>query len=185
MRARICGVTLSDACRRSVLHQQGWGAPLSCLDFSALALRRSSTFQNIAFQENMHLLNTSTLKLEYFIKTVPHYAILSHTWNEDEITFDDIDKPHIATIKGYKKVSQSCRQALKDGYKWIWVDTCCIDKRSSAELSEAINSMYDWYWRAEICYVYLEDVPLGPLVESKWFHRGWFVTLVRLRRRTS
>jgi hypothetical protein len=182
MRAGLCGVALSDTCR---LHRQDLGGPPSCLDFSALALRRSSTFQNTAFQRTMHLLNTSTLKLKDFIKAVPNYAILSHTWNEEEVTFDDIDKPHAVLMKGYEKVSQSCKQALKDGYEWIWVDTCCIDKKSSAELSEAINSMYDWYWRAEICYVYLRDVPSGPLVESEWFRRGWFVTLVRLCRRTS
>ena len=59
---------------------------------------------------------------------------------------------------GYKKIVDTCKQAKKDGYKWVWVDTCCIDKRSSAKLSEAINSMYRWYAKAKICYAYLHDV---------------------------
>jgi hypothetical protein len=55
---------------------------------------------------------------------------------------------------------------------------CCIDKRSSAELPEAINSMYKWYWDAAICYAYLSDVSASPgsehkLKSSRWFTRGW------------
>ena len=47
---------------------------------------------------------------------------------------------------------------MKDGLSHAWIDTCCIDKSSSAELSEAINSMYTWYEVAQVCYAYLEDV---------------------------
>lgn len=182
VRIGSCGDPLSDACRRAGLNQGGWGARRSCLDSSASAsnLRHSSTFQNAPIHQIMHLLNTSTLKLKDFIKAIPDYAILSHTWNDEEVTFDDIDKPHAVSMKGYEKISRSCKQALKDGFEWIWVDTCCIDKKSSAELSEAINSMYDWYWRAEVCYAYLEDVQDSsePVTHvqfsgSRWFRRGW------------
>jgi hypothetical protein len=64
----------------------------------------------------------------------------------------------------------------------IWIDTCCIDKSSSAELSEAINSMYDWYAASQVCYAYLEnierlddttDVNIKLLRNSTWFSRGW------------
>ena len=80
-----------------------------------------------------------------------------------------------------KKIQFSCAQAAKDGYGYIWVDTCCIDKSSSAELSEAINSMYKWYQNAEKCYAYLADVPTGADLwpkqssfrRSRWFTRGW------------
>jgi hypothetical protein len=78
----------------------------------------------------MHLLNTTTLKLEYFIKAIPPYAILSHTWGDEEVTFDDIDKPHAARMKGYQKILKSSAQALEDGFAWIWIDTCSIDKRA-------------------------------------------------------
>ncbi|KAJ4176959.1 hypothetical protein NW755_014126, partial [Fusarium falciforme] len=79
---------------------------------------------------------------------------------------------------GYKKITQTCQQALKDRIEYVWVDTCCIDKTSSAELSEAINSMFRWYENAEICYVYLSDVSTASgarqtLTQSRWFTRGW------------
>ena len=124
----------------------------------------------------MHLLNTNTQRLKYFLTDVPHYAILSHTWGEEEVTFDDIEKPHAPAMKGYQKILKSCAQAMRDGFDWIWIDTCCIDKRSSAELSEAINSMYRWYWEAALCYAYLSDVSYSPrsrIRSSKWFTRGW------------
>ena len=120
----------------------------------------------------MHLLNTTTRKLKYFLN-IPPYAILSHTWGEEEVAFDDIDQPHAADLKGYTKIVKSCAQASQDGFDWIWIDTCCIDKRSSAELSEAINLMYTWYWNAELCYAYLADLPQTAFGNSKWFTRGW------------
>jgi hypothetical protein len=74
---------------------------------------------------------------------------------------------------GFQKIQKCCEQAQKDGLQYPWVDTCCIDKRSSSELSEAINSMFDWYARAKICYVFLADVPEKELQDSLWFTRGW------------
>lgn len=112
----------------------------------------------------MRLLNVQTFALESFADhtTAPEYAILSHTWGDDEVLFQDV-QPVTDTTKlkhGWKKIEYTCHQALKDGLKYAWVDTCCIDKSSSAELSEAINSMFAWYKESEVCYVYLADV--GP-----------------------
>jgi hypothetical protein len=84
-------------------------------------------------------------------------------------------------MAGYSKIKQCCAQAALDGYKYAWIDSCCIDKTSSAEFSEAINSMFEWYRDAQVCYAYLADVPSGedPRLEnsafrrSKWFTRGW------------
>jgi hypothetical protein len=90
----------------------------------------------------MWLINTTTLKLNLFVAEIPDYVILSHTWGEGEVTFDDISKPHAKDMAGYTKISQCCARVLRDGFEWAWVDTCCIDKRSSAETSKAINSMY-------------------------------------------
>jgi len=64
---------------------------------------------------------------------------------------------------------------------FVWIDTCCIDKTSNAELSEAINSMFRWYYNALVCLVYLADVPTNldldemesKVRESNWFERGW------------
>jgi hypothetical protein len=126
----------------------------------------------------MWLLNTSTLKLRSFFENIPNYVILSHTWGEGEVAFEDIDQPHARSLPGFNKILGCCRLAIRDGFEWAWIDTCCIDKRSSAELSEAINSMYNWYWQSSICYAYLSDVMPGgeweqELESSRWFTRGW------------
>ncbi|OAG15485.1 HET-domain-containing protein [Alternaria alternata] len=95
------------------------------------------------------------------------YAILSHTWghSDDEVTYQDLQNDTTRNKKGYNKLIFCGNQALKDGLQYFWVDTCCINKHSSAELSEAINSMFRWYQRANRCYVYLSD--------SRWFTRCW------------
>jgi hypothetical protein len=112
---------------------------------------------------------------------VPPYAILSHTWgnDEDEIKFKDITEGTVDDKLGYRKLKFCQKQAAKDDLQYFWVDTCCINKDSSAELSEALNSMFSWYRLAAKCYVYLSDVsttdPETPqsLETSRWFTRGW------------
>ncbi|KUJ23763.1 HET-domain-containing protein [Mollisia scopiformis] len=128
----------------------------------------------------MRLLNTKTLELSYFVDSqVPPYAILSHTWGQEEVLFDDIQKRTGGAKSGFKKLEGCCKKAAGDGFEWVWIDTCCIDKSSSAELTEAINSMYQWYKASVLCYVYLEDIlttknaPLGQFAGSRWFTRGW------------
>ncbi|KAI1413823.1 HET-domain-containing protein [Hypoxylon sp. FL1857] len=126
----------------------------------------------------MRLLHTTSLHLHEFVgKHKPRYAILSHTWGEEEILFQDIQNQQDLKWKskiGFEKVEGSCRQALLDGYDYIWIDTCCIDKTSSAELSEAINSMFVWYKNSDVCYAYLQDVEmLTDLPASRWLTRGW------------
>jgi hypothetical protein len=91
---------------------------------------------------------------------IPPYAILSHTWEEDdeEVTFKDISKGSGKDKAGYRKIQFCRKQAARDGLHYFWVDSCCINKSSSTELLEAINSMFRWYRRAARCYVYLTDV---------------------------
>ncbi|KAI1167614.1 heterokaryon incompatibility protein-domain-containing protein [Nemania serpens] len=128
----------------------------------------------------MRLLNTTesdsgifTIE-EFSGHEVQPYAILSHTWGEDEVSFQDMRSADAVNKKGYEKIKNCCSLAKANGYGYVWIDTCCIDKRSSAELSEAINSMYRWYQEADICYAYLADVPsISKLSESRWFTRGW------------
>jgi hypothetical protein len=126
---------------------------------------------------------------EFSGSTVPPYAILSHCWGDGEVSFQDINGSGWRRKHGAVKIEYACEQAKKDHWDYVWIDTCCIDKRSSAELSEAINSMYNWYEEAQICYAYLEDVsaPTASLEmpqvlkryedlkfqKSKWFTRGW------------
>ena len=88
----------------------------------------------------------------------PPYAILSHTWGSEEVTFQDLVHSSSKTKAGYRKVLFCGEQAKCDGFDYFWLDTCCIDKSSSAELSEAVNSMFSWYQNAARCYVYLSDV---------------------------
>ncbi|KUI53729.1 Vegetative incompatibility protein HET-E-1 [Cytospora mali] len=136
----------------------------------------------------MRLINTKSLMIEEFGRSeTPKYAILSHTWGDDEATFSEwcsrLTRLRKSRRPGFSKVLATCKQARRDGLSHVWVDTVCIDKTSSAELSEAINSMFAWYEHAEICYVYLADVPsqppdgetdlLGLMRVSRWFSRGW------------
>ncbi|CAN9257327.1 unnamed protein product [Alternaria alternata] len=130
----------------------------------------------------LHLEANGFFSLTEFFYDIPPYAILSHTWGDDheEVSYRDIIK-RTGTIKvGYGKLQFCARQAALSNLRYIWVDTACIDKGSSAELSEAINSMYRWYQRASVCYVYLSDitsegVKSDPRVfqTSRWFTRGW------------
>ncbi|KAF2743086.1 HET-domain-containing protein, partial [Sporormia fimetaria CBS 119925] len=160
----------------------------------------------------MRLIDAATLKLHNFTSSptgTPAYAILSHTWGPSEVGFRELRdlgvsvraaRERTMSKAGYYKIKKCCSQALEDGLKWVWVDTCCIDKRSSAELSEAINSMFQWYRNAVKCYAYLDDIDIyGPtrsgrresissdarlgaqigiiseqeLSKARWFTRGW------------
>ncbi|KAN0109966.1 Heterokaryon incompatibility protein (HET) domain containing protein [Hyaloscypha variabilis] len=124
---------------------------------------------------------TETLQLRQYSSDISKYAILSHTWEENkEVAFEELGTLAAKEKRGFQKIKQFCRRAAKDGYEYVWVDTCCIDKRSSSELSEALNSMYEWYKNADMCYAYLRDVndrdPThreSQLTASKWFTRGW------------
>jgi len=124
----------------------------------------------------MWLLNTNSLELEEFPEEqAPAYAILSHTWGEGEVTFSDMDAPASvrSTKPGYRKILYICEEARKRDISYAWVDTCCINKGSSAELSESINSMFRWYANAIVCFAYLADVPRVEFFSSRWFTRGW------------
>lgn len=108
-----------------------------------------------------------SLELKQFVESkIPQYVILSHTWGDDEVLFEDLSSDQAVTKKAYPKVRGCCKRALEDGFEWVWIDSCCIDKSSSAELSEAINSMYQWYKDSAICYAYLEDVDSIALIEE-------------------
>jgi hypothetical protein len=192
----------------------------------------------------MRLIDVRTIELQWFNDDqIPQYAILSHTWGADEVSYQELvwinrikafsasyDTPasSVASLstqddpssvmmtamefmlrsstsfatslngvkeedllkrQGYSKIVNAAREAKDLGYSYLWVDTCCIDKSSSAELQEAINSMFRWYSNAEVCIVYLEDV-LPPNAapgeyrtasevvrsafdSSRWTKRGW------------
>ncbi|KAK4173961.1 heterokaryon incompatibility protein-domain-containing protein [Triangularia setosa] len=128
----------------------------------------------------MRLINANTLRFEnFFEKPPPAYLVLSHTWGDKEVTFRDMLQPHLHSGKsGYAKIAETCRLARAKAIDYVWVDTCCIDKSSSAELTESINSMFQWYQRAVVCVVYLADMESGVdfgtgIRFSRWITRGW------------
>lgn len=131
----------------------------------------------------MRLLHTDRLELTSFYgDNVPPYAILSHTWGKGEVSLQDLQSGVVQDkAPGYNKIKGCCEVAVADGFEFIWIDTCCIDKSSSTELSEAINSMWTWYKAAGVCYVHLDDVPSGThdfgpgtaFFKCRWFTRGW------------
>ncbi|KAI1427645.1 heterokaryon incompatibility protein-domain-containing protein [Xylaria sp. FL1777] len=130
----------------------------------------------------MRLLHVKKKKLEDFsTRDIPNYVILSHCWRSghNEIIYEDVEYSQPESWKDKKKeaaekVLNACAEADKLGYEYVWIDTCCIDKRSSSELSEAINSMFSWYRNSARCIAFLDDVDnLDQLDSSRWFTRGW------------
>ena len=143
----------------------------------------------------MRLLNIETMRFtEFYGNTIPSYVITSHRWTNDEASYKDIVKWKKPESKGHKKIEGFCAFVTKDNKllrshnptwppcDWVWIDTCCIDQRSSAEVSESINSMFRWYSQARECIAYLADVsPLSTgwdivmdhFRRSEWFTRGW------------
>ena len=119
-------------------------------------------------------------------KTIPPYAILSHTWGDNEFLFEDLVNGTGESKAGYKKIIFCGEQAARDSLQYFWVDTCCIDKWKIPELSHAINSMFQWYKNAAKCYAFLSDVSapitdaqlhqdmwVASFRQSRWFTRGW------------
>jgi len=144
----------------------------------------------------MRLLNIYTFEFaEFEGDRLPPYRITSHRWTDDEATFKDVLKKKNPNSKGYMKIEGFCQFIREDeerlrkyvtrelgSCKWIWIDAACVDKRSSAEVSESINSMFGWYARAVECFAYLADVPslsagrdtvMSKFRRSEWFKRGW------------
>ncbi|KAF5873177.1 putative truncated het-r protein [Botrytis fragariae] len=124
---------------------------------------------------------------EFFESEIPEYAILSHRWGTEEVTFEDLLDGTSKSKAGYSKIKFCGEQARRNGLQYFWVDTCCINRSNSTELAEAINSMFRWYKNATRCYVYLSDVPRPcsystedsirvwepTFRKSEWFTRGW------------
>jgi Heterokaryon incompatibility protein (HET) len=142
----------------------------------------------------MRLLNTKSLKFsEFFDSNVPRYVILSHRWGDREVTLQAFREQRIKSdsVNQFRtcfqqlqhrepslwKIIGACQVAESRSFEWIWIDVCCVDKSSSVELSEAMNSMFRWYAEAAECYAYLKDVEEGSndriFEKSEWHTRGW------------
>jgi hypothetical protein len=131
----------------------------------------------------MRLLDTSTFELrEFYGKNIPAYAVLSHRWEDEEVSLPKLQDGSGKFLRGWSKIENCCAEARRSCLNYVWIDTCCIDKSSSADLSEAVNSMFRWYQKSKVCYAYLSDVSSGDkdpdtlkraFAASKWFTRGW------------
>jgi Heterokaryon incompatibility protein (HET) len=131
----------------------------------------------------------TTYASEQFFNGTPPYAILSHTWGDEEVTFQELAQGGGLHKAGYDKIRFCVKQAARDGFQYFWIDSCTIDQSNNAELTEAINSMFKWYRNAGKCYVYLADVSspnaadetthpsaaswIADFTKSRWFTRGW------------
>jgi hypothetical protein len=142
----------------------------------------------LTIQEDGKICRTKNITID-----IPPYAILSHTWAEDdenEVKFHDLEAPTSKTKVSFCKIEFCRNQAVLNNLQYFWVDTCCIDQNNSVELAEAINSMFRWYRNATRCYVYLSDVSaprteqhsrpsteiwISAFLNSRWFKRGWTV----------
>lgn len=135
----------------------------------------------------MHLIDTATFQLHTVVSEEDEdYAILSHRWREGEVLYEDIEGFQSSRKEGVAKLQAFCAEARQyadsrssrnRGFRYVWADTCCIDKKSSAELSEAINSMYKYYSTATVCMAYLDDVHVAfsdPDFESQFRRSEWF-----------
>lgn len=139
----------------------------------------------------MRLINVETYELKQFAEQeCPSYAILSHTWQGNEVTFSEwkdwLSSNHEGDTPGIQKIKAFCNEANRSdpfriNHRYAWADTCCINKEDPTELSEAINSMFRYYRNAQVCKVYLADVDEQPgsggmiaaICRSNWFNRGW------------
>jgi len=159
-----------------------WAPKMQLVERSFIAQHyKSSIVSYVASNHPDPLANSRPVKL---VK----YAVLSHRWLRDteEVTKDDFDKiaggsdPTLKDRKrrGWEKLNMFCKEAIKRKLEFVWADTCCIDKSSSAELDESIRSMFRWYRNSALCIVLLAQTrgaqeARDATTPDEWFSRGW------------
>lgn len=133
----------------------------------------------------MWLINTSTLELHEFSRSTPSYATFSYVTDENEASFEDLAQAQKDRCKdSIKIIERACDQARIAGYEWLWNHAACVDKRSCAAQSEAINSLPRIYRDCEHSIVYLEDLyhdqfedeQIGErLAACRWIKNIWAI----------
>ncbi|KAG1817255.1 heterokaryon incompatibility protein-domain-containing protein [Suillus subaureus] len=129
--------------------------------------------------------STTPLRMESITGAVAKYfswVMLSHRWKSKEPRLPDIQDKNLYTLDPVGtmvKLQKFCAVARDAGYRWAWVDTCCIDQKNNVELQESINSMFIWYRHSALTIIYLSDVrassKCGALARSTWNTRGWTI----------
>lgn len=113
----------------------------------------SSTVDSQATQPTQHATNDQSGADPALVLAAVELLVRG-SWSPGS-TIPDISEEALMKRQGYAKIAHSARIARELGYEWVWIDTCAIDKTSSAELQESINSMYKWYKDAALCIVYV------------------------------
>ncbi|KAG1776044.1 hypothetical protein EV702DRAFT_1269102 [Suillus placidus] len=145
------------------------------------AFKTSTEYKELLSSTLVHV----DLRMEHIkdvVETYFHCVTLSHRWEEKEPLLNDIqDKvvDELNPVGGMVKLQSFCKTARAAGYRWGWIDTCCIDQTNNVELQNSLNSMFVWYHTSALTMVYLSDVPPslkpGALARSAWNTRGWTV----------
>ncbi|KAJ8507585.1 hypothetical protein ONZ45_g10057 [Pleurotus djamor] len=123
-------------------------------------------------------------RFETHFRAPPRYAILSHRWDVNELSFAELSDPSVLyasafgrtfTLTSALKFHQFCKVAWQEyGCRYVWMDSACINQEDIDELDKSIHSIYWWYKNAYVCIVYLRDaLDLKSLTKSSWFTRGW------------
>ncbi|KAG1740865.1 uncharacterized protein EDB91DRAFT_342521 [Suillus paluster] len=133
----------------------------------------------------LSIMNHPRLRTEHITEEVVKFfqcVMLSHRWEGTEPLLHDIKDKDVYELQAagnIVKLQSFCEIALKAGYHWAWVDSCCIDQTNNVELQTSIDSMFSWYHHSALTAVYLSDVPpsstSGALAKSAWNTRGWTV----------
>jgi hypothetical protein len=131
----------------------------------------------------LRLLDVRTYQVSVFNEAAaPRYAAISHTWGPDEVVFKDLVNFQYATLRGgFAKLQGACLTVIKLGIEWIWIDTVCIDRSSSVEVSDSVNSIFRWFRNSQFCIVYLDDLcpddegsaSFRQLKACRWMTRSW------------
>ncbi|KAG1816705.1 WD40-repeat-containing domain protein [Suillus subaureus] len=181
---------VEDAIRRAILTQLE-NAPLRLINTSTgrlcdrdaqiNAFTKSTEYKELLHSSDMH----APLQMEPIKEAVAKYfswVMLSHRWETMEPLLHDIqrrDVYELDPVGTVVKLQKFCKVACNAGYRWAWVDTCCIDQNNNVELQQSVNSMFIWYHYSALTIVYLSDVPpsseSGALANSIWNTRGWTI----------
>lgn len=146
-------------------------------DAQMLRFERSASYQGLLLSASMWDSQQFEVQVRKAVSKFFRYAMFSHRWGKGEPLLCDMKGTSVYRLRstdGVVKLQKFCLLALSQDFSWAWSDTCCIDKGSSAELQEAIGSMFSWYRQSALTIVYLSDVSdAASFTKSVWFKRGW------------
>ncbi|KAG1803189.1 uncharacterized protein BJ212DRAFT_992315 [Suillus subaureus] len=189
LRQEYFSLSEADNIIRKVIYAQLDDAPLRLLD-TASGLLCDREAQICAFKLSTEykellsfIIKHADIRTEHITEVAAFYfrcVMLSHMWQGKEPLLHDIKDKVVYgfnPVDGIVKLQSFCKAARDMGYRWAWIDTCCIDQKNNVELQKSLNSMFIRYHHSSLTIVYLADVPAssksGALARSAWNTRGW------------